>query len=278
QIFEKDVQFGLKPEDRDALLKGREAMIRYTRYGFMIGAMIAPIPLFRGKYAINGLANLPPLISRTTKKPDIEAIKSRMWWVTKSVAVTTVGSGIGTWTGFYLGLWKMEKAVDAVPGGRQRVERAFELARQDLGIPSAPEGASSPNLQRPSSDPNDPSTIFVPDEEFYQQQTFGNQDFQPTTPSSPYTPPPPRSSSSSPASVTSRWEELRREKGVGPSTWDTIRQQRAKTTPDSSSNSQSEPSDPREAERRAFEELLERERRISSGEPGASIAGSQRWS
>lgn len=228
---------------------------------FMIGATLAPIPLFRGKYAINSLAKLPPLISRTTRQPDIEAIKARMWWLTKSVAVTTAGSYIGTWMGFYLGFRRMEKSVDQVPGGRQRVRRALELASKDLGMPPVLAASSLPEIQRPALNPGDQ---FEPDEQFHSHQTYADRES-----------PSPAPLSSSATSGQSRWEELRREKGVGPSTWDTIRQQRAKAPADQPS---AEPLNSRDAERRAFEELLEHERKISSGDAGVSTAGSSKWS
>lgn len=249
-------------------------------HSFLLGSILAPIPLFRGKYAIGSLANLPPLISRTTRKPDVEAIKSRLWWVTKSVVVTTFGTALGTWAGFFLGLRKMEKGVEAIEGGRARVARAFQRARQDLGV-DQPSTSLQTDPSRPSVESNDPSAIFVPDESFYQQTTFDNRDFQ-SQPLEENLPSITTSNQSKAISPPSRWEELRREKGVGPSAWDTIRQQNAKADNSSSSSPRTPTSDaldPKELERKAFEELLERERKISSGEPtNGTGAGPKRWS
>ncbi|POW08082.1 hypothetical protein PSHT_09708 [Puccinia striiformis] len=132
QVMENPSRFNLNPTDRLLLEEGRTSMINRTRYGFLLGATLSPLPLFRGQYAISNLRNLPPLIDRVTQKPNPTVIRARLFWIAQSVVLTTIGSGLGTWLGFKLGLRSMENSLSSLPGSRQRVMEAFNQARQEL--------------------------------------------------------------------------------------------------------------------------------------------------
>ncbi|KAI8454053.1 hypothetical protein BY996DRAFT_4638384 [Phakopsora pachyrhizi] len=262
KVFENAQRYGLRPQDEAALIQGRQSMIQYTRWGFFLGATLAPLPLFRGMYAIKNLPKLAPLVDRVTKKPDPELIKARMIWLAKSVVATTVGSGVGTWVGFEFGLLRMNQRVRSVEGCRERLFHAFEEAHS--------------------------SRDFVADQGFYTQQNLDEIDLQhqqnrsdslerQTSIKSEVD----RSNQSNFSGTSgSRWEELRKSRSATPSTWETIRQkQNRPIDPDlqpssstSSSNSkdysvnQNSNTSAPEISQESFEELLERERKLSSGE------------
>ncbi|CAH7688786.1 hypothetical protein PPACK8108_LOCUS23804 [Phakopsora pachyrhizi] len=298
KVFENAQRYGLRPQDEAALIQGRQSMIQYTRWGFFLGATLAPLPLFRGMYAIKNLPKLAPLVDRVTKKPDPELIKARMIWLAKSVVATTVGSGVGTWVGFEFGLLRMNQRVRSVEGCRERLFHAFEEARKELllsnnQIPIQSRynqqlRGRSESLEQDGSRERDSSRDFVADQGFYTQQNLDEIDLQhqqnrsdslerQTSIKSEVD----RSNQSNFSGTSgSRWEELRKSRNATPSTWETIRQkQNRPIDPDlqpssstSSSNSkdysvnQNSNTSAPEISQESFEELLERERKLSSGE------------
>ncbi|CAH7681474.1 hypothetical protein PPACK8108_LOCUS14073 [Phakopsora pachyrhizi] len=298
KVFENAQRYGLRPQDEAALIQGRQSMIQYTRWGFFLGATLAPLPLFRGMYAIKNLPKLAPLVDRVTKKPDPELIKARMIWLAKSVVATTVGSGVGTWVGFEFGLLRMNQRVRSVEGCRERLFHAFEEARKELllsnnQIPIQSRynqqlRGRSESLEQDGSRERDSSRDFVADQGFYTQQNLDEIDLQhqqnrsdslerQTSIKSEVD----RSNQSNFSGTSgSRWEELRKSRSATPSTWETIRQkQNRPIDPDlqpssstSSSNSkdysvnQNSNTSAPEISQESFEELLERERKLSSGE------------
>jgi len=259
--MENPSRFNLSPADRLLLEEGRKSMISYTRYGFLLGATLSPLPLFRGEYAINNLRKLPPLMDRTTQRPNPVVIRGRLLWIAQSIFVTTVGSGFGTWLGFKLGLRSMERGLSSLPGCRERVMDAFNLARKELeAAPLDPQRRASPNhddgLRNSLSRSSPVSTLS----------------------SSTTNPPQGMQEALGTSASSSRWEELRRSPPTRPSTWQTIREQNSRQTPPSlgptsppldPSSSSSSPNDPSQYQDE-FEKLLERERNLSAGIPPAS--------
>ncbi|KAA1118726.1 hypothetical protein PGT21_003815 [Puccinia graminis f. sp. tritici] len=285
RVIENPARFNLTPTDRLLLEEGRQSMINRTRYGFLLGATLSPLPLFRGQYAINNLRKLPPLMDRVTQKPNPAVIRARLFWIAQSVVLTTLGSGLGTWLGFKLGLRSMERSLSSHPGCRERVMEAFSQARKELESAPLDQQPSLTARNLPSSQPSQRMTIQNEnhDRSFQDQEEdllrpsprdLSNLNNTSQTPDSPQTFYEPAGSS--------RWEQLRRSPQSHPSTWQTIREQNLKQPPNLSSPSSSSaletssgfdgrPSplgssnlDPPQSQDE-FEKLLERERNLSAG-------------
>jgi len=288
RVMENPSRFNLSPADRLLLEEGRKSMISYTRYGFLLGATLSPLPLFRGEYAINNLRKLPPLMDRTTQRPNPVVIRGRLLWIAQSIFVTTVGSGFGTWLGFKLGLRSMERGLSSLPGCRERVMDAFNLARKELeAAPLDPQRRASPNHDDGLR--NSPRGIKSPEDLANENQDKSYQEQEDdyllsrsspvsTLSSSTTNPPQGMQEALGTSASSSRWEELRRSPPTRPSTWQTIREQNSRQTPPSlgptsppldPSSSSSSPNDPSQSQDE-FEKLLERERNLSAGIPPAS--------
>ncbi|KAI9628671.1 hypothetical protein KEM48_011457 [Puccinia striiformis f. sp. tritici PST-130] len=92
-------------DKRTTLLEeGRTSMINRTRYG------------------------------PSNTKTESDVIRARLFWIAQSVVLTTIGSGLGTWLGFKLGLRSMENSLSSLPGSRQRVMEAFNQAHDPLNL------------------------------------------------------------------------------------------------------------------------------------------------
>lgn len=254
-------------------------MISHTRYGFLLGATLSPLPLFRGEYALNNLRKLPPLMDRGSQRPNPAVIRGRLIWIAQSVVLTTLGSGFGTWLGFKLGLRSMERSLGTLPGCRERVMDAFSLARQELNS-----GAPSEDLPRhgpghlPSNAPSrasvnesqDHDGSFQEDEDDLARPSTSKQANTNNTHLHPEVP----QGIVQERAGSSRWEQLRRSPQSQPSAWQTIREHNLKKsppdatpyTPDPSSPDLQSPSinDPSQSQDE-FEKLLERERSLSAG-------------
>ncbi|POV96687.1 hypothetical protein PSTT_15501 [Puccinia striiformis] len=236
-VMENPSRFNLNPTDRLLLEEGRTSMINRTRYGFLLGATLSPLPLFRGQYAISNLRNLPPLIDRVTQKPNPMVIRARLFWIAQSVVLTTIGSGLGTWLGFKLGLRSMENSLSSLPGSRQRVMEAFNQARQELESEPLDHQSHISPVSRTTKTSHKPTSINIEnhDRSFQEQEEdllkpssspiLSNTSHQHSTPDH----------SKQEPTRSSRWEELRRSPQPHPSTWQTIREQNSPKQPPNSS-------------------------------------------
>lgn len=227
RVLEKPSHYNLTLGDKLLLEDGRRSMINHTRYGFILGATLSPIPLFRGQYALQNLRHLPPLMDRESQRPNPIVLRSRLIWIVKSVVLTTLGSGLGTWIGFRLGLRSMDRSISSIPGARDRLLDAFLQARQELESNSTPahdHPSSHPTRSSPSASKH-PWSLETPDDR-------SSQD------SSEWLPP----AHSSPQSdrdqdddghrmKPSRWQELRSSPRSHPSTWEAIRNQTLRPPP-----------------------------------------------
>ncbi|PLW14244.1 hypothetical protein PCANC_14482 [Puccinia coronata f. sp. avenae] len=280
RVIENPSRFNLSPADRLLLEEGRKSMISHTRYGFLLGATLSPLPLFRGEYALNNLRKLPPLMDRGSQRPNPAVIRGRLIWIAQSVVLTTLGSGFGTWLGFKLGLRSMERSLSTLPGCRERVMNAFSLARQELnsGAPSEDMPRHGPgHLPRrapsraPVNESQDHDRSFQEDEDDLSRPSSSKQ----LNTNSTHLSPEATQGIQEPAG-SSRWEQLRRSPQSQPSTWQTIREHNFKKSspdalpyaPDPSSPNLQSPSihDPSQSQSQDdFEKLLERERSLSAG-------------
>lgn len=227
---------------------------------------------------MNNLRKLPPLMDRVTQRPNPVVIRGRLVWIAQSILVTTVGSGFGTWLGFKLGLRSMERALSSLPGCRERVMDAFNMARNELEAtpPVDSQGRTSSHndgLVRDSSGGMRSSEDLAKSFQEQEDDYLLPRSSPVSTPSSSTTHPT-QGMQESLGTSSSRWEELRRSPQTRPSTWQTIREQNSKQTPpslgptspldpSSSSNALSQSQD-------EFEKLLERERNLSAGITPAS--------
>ncbi|KNF00176.1 hypothetical protein PSTG_06586 [Puccinia striiformis f. sp. tritici PST-78] len=291
RVMENPSRFNLNPTDRLLLEEGRTSMINRTRYGFLLGATLSPLPLFRGQYAISNLRNLPPLIDRVTQKPNPMVIRARLFWIAQSVVLTTIGSGLGTWLGFKLGLRSMENSLSSLPGSRQRVMEAFNQARQELESEPLDHQSHISPVSRTTKTSHKPTSINNENHD----RSFQEQEEDLLKPSSSPTLSNTSHQHSNPAhskqepTRSSRWEELRRSPQPHPSTWQTIREQNSpkqppnssppsnRTSSSSSSSSSSSvignrapttlesPNSNLSQSQDEFERLLERERNLSAG-------------
>ncbi|KAH9815445.1 hypothetical protein DFH28DRAFT_1057322 [Melampsora americana] len=258
-IFEKASEYGLSKSDQEVLLDGRQSMITYTRLGFMIGAMIAPLPLFiKSKSSFH---TLPVLISTKTNQPNWKAIKSRVWWIGKSVTLTTLGSALGSWFGFYFGLKGLNKRIDQMDGMRDRFEKALEAASDKTQIGNQDRVGFENERDEVGFDLN----LIQESDQKKEEERIENRLNSTSNPSL-----------STHSSLSgSRWEELRKERLSKPSTWDQIREEHFKSnliTDLNRSNPSTErvsrrkrdedESNSKELQRIEFEELLEKERRL----------------
>ncbi|POV97272.1 hypothetical protein PSTT_15147 [Puccinia striiformis] len=233
QVMENPSRFNLNPTDRLLLEEGRTSMINRTRYGFLLGATLSPLPLFRGQYAISNLRNLPPLIDRVTQKPNPMVIRARLFWIAQSVVLTTIGSGLGTWLGFKLGLRSMENSLSSLPGSRQRVMEAFNQARQELESEPLDHQSHISPVSRTTKTSHKPTSINNENHD----RSFQEQEEDLLKPSSSPTLSNTSHQHSNPAhskqepTRSSRWEELRRSPQPHPSTWQTIRRTKLTNNP-----------------------------------------------
>ncbi|OAV98705.1 hypothetical protein PTTG_08901 [Puccinia triticina 1-1 BBBD Race 1] len=271
RVIENPARFNLSPADRLLLEEGRQSMINRTRFGFLLGATLSPLPLFRGQYAIANLRKLPPLMDRVTQQPNPAVIRARLFWIAQSVVLTTLGSGLGTWLGFKLGLRAMEQSLAGLPGCRERVMEAFGLARRELESaprdqqPSPPAKASQP-LRGSPTDQHDGSFQAQEEDELLMRRSSPTHDLLHQAPD-------PAQASHDDSAGRSRWEELRRSPQSHPSTWQAIREQNARQlappkrpSPPAQQPSGVDPAPPGPSESQdEFEKLLERERNLSAG-------------
>ncbi|EGG00972.1 uncharacterized protein MELLADRAFT_73102 [Melampsora larici-populina 98AG31] len=258
-IFENASDYGLSKSDQELLLEGRQLMITYTRLGFIIGAMISPLPFFWKSKAL--IKSFPPLVSNQTHQPDLKAIKARVWWITQSVGFTTLGSALGSWIGFYFGLKGLNRRIDRADGVRNRFEKALEDASGRIADGNV--NAKRSGSGRDENENQDQDRFENP----------SNLDSNSTSTSNP--------TSIITTSTKSRWEELRNEKLTKPSRWEEIRGTQSKsnpipelnkpfptttttTTTTRNRNQDEMDTNTKEIQRIEFEELLEKERRVCS--------------
>ncbi|MBW0483984.1 hypothetical protein O181_023699 [Austropuccinia psidii MF-1] len=247
-VMKNPTRYSLDETDKLLLQDGRESLVRHTRYGFLLGAVLSPLPLFRGEYALNNLSKLPPLMDRVTQRPNPVVVRARMWWVGKSVLLTTLGSGLGAWIGFTLGLKSLEQKLNSMPGCRERVIAAITQARREFESSHNPLASDrAQEISNPSS-----ATSFSLEDHVFDDNHLT---------SSPSLAHPAASSAPSVStSKTSKWEELRKAPSVQPSAWDSIRKQHTKPNTSPHTSELSNLTSPE-----SFEALLERERNISAG-------------
>lgn len=243
-------------------------------------------------------------------RPNREAISDRIAWLFKAFFLGMGGSFAGASAGLWLGKRKFERILDeAGATGRvmesmSKMKQEWEQKNRGMAFPAGPATAiygsdmvderraqaqvgSRAGPSKGSSGSGEVDGNFVPDENYYSQQTVNDSSFEANQGLG-------QSGSSSSQSVDSspsRWEQVRRERGPPPSTWERIRQQRDRSSASSGTSpppttsasvgeradaqrrgdefaatSDPRPQEDKEKERKAFEELLDRERRM--GEEG----------
>lgn len=234
-----------------------------------------PLVLLRGRYAVGNLRNLPALVE-AGGRPNRTAIRDRLVFFSKGFGLGVLGGFAGGSLGVMYGKSRA-RSILADAGSLEHVKEYQMRVIKDMKA----EAEHRRGYLGPG--PRKPDDGFVPqDEDDSGPKTVDDSSFEANS-ASPFTSAPPPPTKPPP----SRWEAIRQDRSAKPSTWDRIRQERARSAsgaPPAQDRERTESStyDPRpnldkEQERKEFEEMLERERRM--GEDGAQRgAKEERWS